>query len=160
MKPASPSSRASWPANFKPAPEALREPTIAIIGRIERCVVTAHGEQRRRIVERRQPRRIAVLAGREPGDAELAARGELGLRLVHAADAPRSRRAAAARQIRQPLQRGTRRAEVIDQRTEGARPDIVGADQPQAVDPVSLGQLYARIDGVHGVSLWAQHGTT
>ena len=33
-KPASPSSRASWLANFSPAPDALREPTIAIIGRI------------------------------------------------------------------------------------------------------------------------------
>jgi hypothetical protein len=28
-------SRASWPANVRPAPEALREPTIAIIGRID-----------------------------------------------------------------------------------------------------------------------------
>ena len=33
-KPASPRSRASVPANFSPAPEALREPTTAIIGRI------------------------------------------------------------------------------------------------------------------------------
>jgi hypothetical protein len=33
-KPASPRSRASAPANFSPAPEALREPTIAIIGRV------------------------------------------------------------------------------------------------------------------------------
>src|SRR6267378_4372898 len=33
-KPASPRSRASVPANFSPAPEALREPTIAMTGRI------------------------------------------------------------------------------------------------------------------------------
>jgi len=33
-KPASPSSRASALANFSPAPDALREPTMAIIGRI------------------------------------------------------------------------------------------------------------------------------
>src|SRR3954454_8685495 len=56
----------------------------------QRCIVAAYGEQRRSIVERCQPRWIAVLAGREPGDAELAARGELGLRLVGAADARRS----------------------------------------------------------------------
>jgi hypothetical protein len=37
-KPASPRSRASWPENFSPAPEALREPTIAIIGRIKLSV--------------------------------------------------------------------------------------------------------------------------
>jgi hypothetical protein len=49
---------------------------------------------------------------------------------------------------------------MLDQRPERARPDIVGPDQPQAVDPVGLGQLYARIDGVHGSSLQAQHGTT
>ena len=126
----------------------------------QRCDVAAHGKQRRRIVERCQPGRIAVLAGREPGDAELAARGELGFRLVGAADARRSLRAAAACEIRQPLQRGARRAEMIDQRPERARPDIVGADQPQAVDPVGLGQLHAWIDGVHGGSLQAQHGTT
>ena len=38
-KPASPRSRANWPANFRPAPEALREPTIAIIGRIKLSIV-------------------------------------------------------------------------------------------------------------------------
>src|SRR5450759_2366579 len=33
-KPAPPRSRAREPANLRPAPEALREPTMAIIGRI------------------------------------------------------------------------------------------------------------------------------
>jgi hypothetical protein len=122
--------------------------------------VAAHGEQRRRIVERGEARRIAILAGCKPGDAEFAARGELGLRLIGAADAPRPLRTATARQIGQPLERGVRVAEMIDQRPKRARPDIVGPDQPQAVDPVSLGQLHAWIDGVHGVSLWEQHGTT
>ena len=32
--PASPRSRASGSVNFSPAPEALREPTMAIIGRV------------------------------------------------------------------------------------------------------------------------------
>lgn len=98
----------------------------------QRCVLAAHGEQRRRIVDHRQPRRIALLAGREPGDAEFAARGKLGLGFVHTADAPRSRRTAPARQIRQPLQRGTCRAEMIDQRTEGARPRYYGANATTA----------------------------
>src|SRR6266702_3351990 len=77
--------------------------------------VAPYGEQRWRVVERRQPCRIAVLAGCEPGDAELAARGQLGLRLVRATDAPGSRRTTPPREIRQPLQRRTRGAEMIDQ---------------------------------------------
>src|SRR5258705_13179062 len=30
---------------------------------------------------------------------------------------------------------------MIDQRTKGARPDIVTADQPQPVDPLRLGEM-------------------
>ena len=101
----------------------------------------AHAEQRRRIVERRQPRRIAGLAGRDQATPILSAGGEFGPRLVLAADAARTRGAAAPRQIGQPFQRGARAAEMIEQRAEGARPDIVGADQPQPVDPLGIGEV-------------------
>ena len=47
-KPASPRSRAIRSANFAPAAEALREPTMAISGRIEHAELAAHAEQRRR----------------------------------------------------------------------------------------------------------------
>ena len=69
------------------------------------------------------------------------ARGEFSARFLLAADAPGTRGTAAARQIGQPLQRRARSAEMIDERMEGARPDIVAADQPQAVDPVGLGEV-------------------
>ena len=73
-KPASPRSRARDPAIFKPAPEALHEPTIAIKGRIS-ASRTPRAKQKRCIVEFRQPRRIAVLARRDTMDAEPFARG-------------------------------------------------------------------------------------
>ena len=71
----------------------------------------------------------------------LLARGDLSPRFLLAADAPRTRSAAAPRQIGQPLQRRARIAEMGDERVEGARADIVAADQPQPVDPVGLGDI-------------------
>ena len=60
-KPASPRSRASRSANFRPAADALREPTIATIGRDKRRELAAHRDQRRRVVDRGKPRRIVRL---------------------------------------------------------------------------------------------------
>ena len=68
----------------------------------------AHAEQGRRIVERRQPRRIGGFARRDQRDADLFGRGEFGPRFLLAADAPGTRRAATPRQIGQPLQRRAR----------------------------------------------------
>src|SRR5712691_6456919 len=101
----------------------------------------AHAEQGRRIVNHREPRRIPGFARCDETDAELFTGRQLGSRILFAADASRARRAAAPRQVRQPLQRGARAAEMIDQRTKGARPDIVGADQPQPVDALFVGQV-------------------
>jgi len=58
--------------------------------------------------------------------------GDLRFRVLLAADTPGTRGAAAVRQIGQAIQRRVRTAEMIDQRPEGARPDIVGPYQPQA----------------------------
>ena len=46
-------------ANFNPAPDALREPTIAIIGRISASMRAAHAEQWRCVVDGGEPWRIA-----------------------------------------------------------------------------------------------------
>ena len=135
-KPASPRSRASVPANFSPAPEALREPTIAIIGRISTSGAPRTPSKGGASSSVGQPRRIAGFVRRDQADADLLARGEFGPRILLAADPPRTRRAAAPRQIGQPLQRRARIAEMIEQRTKGARTDIVAADQPQPVDPL------------------------
>ena len=61
-KPASPSSRAIRCVNFNPAPEALREPTMATIVMDSARDIAAHRDQRRRIVDHLQPRRIVGLA--------------------------------------------------------------------------------------------------
>ena len=94
----------------------------------------AHAEQRRRVIDQRQPRRIAGLTRRHQADADVFAGGDFGARVFFAADAAGTRRAAAPRQIGQAVQRGARAAEMIDQRPERARPDIVGTYQPQPVD--------------------------
>src|SRR6185437_15480587 len=103
---------------------------------------TTDAEQRRRALQCGEPRRIAGLAWRDQADAKLAAAREFTAGLVLAADTARTRRAAAPREIGQPLQRRTRAAEMTDQRMECTRPDMVAADQPQPVDPLGIGQLF------------------
>ena len=97
----------------------------------------AHAEQRRRIVEHRQPRRIAGFARREQADAESAwlaassARASSSLQIRPGRDAPPRRARSGSRSS---AARGA--AEMIEQGAEGVRPDTVGADQPQPVDPL------------------------
>src|SRR5258707_1589442 len=140
-KPASPRSRASVPPNFRPAPEALREPTMAMTGRISTSAGPRTPSRGRRIVEHGEPRRIPRFARCNQTDAELFAGRQLSSRILLAANPSRARRAAAPRQVGQPLQRCPRAAEMIDQRTKRARPDIVTADQPQPVDALLVGQM-------------------
>jgi hypothetical protein len=79
-------------------------------------------------------------ARREQADAELFARGEFGACFLDRADAA-ARRAATAHQVGQVRERRARIAEMTDQRAEGARSDIVGPDQPQAVEPLGVGEV-------------------
>jgi hypothetical protein len=122
----------------------------------------ADAEQWRGIVERREPWRIAGFAGRDQADIKSFAGGEFGARIVLAADTPLTCRAAASRQIGQPRQRGPRAVEMVQQRTKRARPDIVGPDQPQPVDPLGVGEVCRAGDVavVHEVSCGSQHGST
>ena len=79
------------------------------------------------------------LAWRDQADAELLAACEFTAGVVFAADTARPRRAAAPGEIRQPLQRGARTAEMFDKRMERTWPDMVAPDQPQPVDPLGVG---------------------
>ena len=98
----------------------------------QRVAKAAHAEQWRRVVEFGQPRRIAVLARRNQVDAEPLARRKLGARILLAADPRGAHCTAAPRQLRQPLQRSARAAEMIDEGTEGARPRYYGANATRA----------------------------
>ena len=117
----------------------MREPTTAIIGRISTASAPRTPSNGGAPVKCGEPRRIAGLARRDQADAKLAAACEFTAGVVLAADTARTRRAAAPGEIRQPLQRGTRAAEMTDQRMERTRPDMVAADQPQPVDPLGVG---------------------
>ena len=81
----------------------------------QRIQCAAHAEQRRRIVQRGEPRRIAGFIRRQQADADLLAGREFGARILLAADPARTIGAAAPRQVGQPLQRDAGAAEMIDQ---------------------------------------------
>lgn len=108
----------------------------------EHCEPAAHGEERRSIVGRLQAARVFGFAERDEVDAE-AARGEkLALGFVRGRDADRAHRPAAAGEIGDCIERRARPAIVVEQRAEGARPDILAADQAQPVEPLLIVQAY------------------
>ena len=108
-KPASPSSRARRSANFRPAAEALREPTIATIGRDSaascraRRSAAAHRRFRRGAADRR-PRN-----GRQRPTPNVRGRLDFALGVGARADADRACRAATLRQRGQSVERRARR---------------------------------------------------
>ena len=101
-----------------------------------------HRQQRRRVVDHLQPRRIIRLAERDEVDAARARRLQFGLGVLARADARRRRCAAAAGERGQGGQRGARAAIMIDQVAEGARADIVGPDEAQPIEPLLLAQSH------------------
>ena len=139
-KPASPSSRASRPANLIPAAEALRAPTTAIIGRASTARWPRTRDERRGIVDHRAAATDSR-ARPAPPSATPAARAALISRSASAREQMRATAgAAAARQAGQRGERGLRAAELVEQRPEGARPDILAANEPQPVEPLLVGQ--------------------
>ena len=84
--------------NFMPAPEALREPTTATIGSAKRRRLAADRDERRRVVDHLQPRRVAGFAQGHERDAKLFRRGDLALRVGARADLRRAAATAAPRQ--------------------------------------------------------------
>ena len=105
--------------------------------------LAAHRQQRRRIVDHLQARRIIRLAERDEVDAARARRFQFGFGVLARTDARRPRCAAAAGERGQGAKRCARAAIMIDQVAEGARADIVGADEAQPVEPLLLAQSHS-----------------
>jgi len=104
--------------------------------------LAAHGKKRRGVVDHLQPARIIGLPKRHEGDAEGFRRLELPLGVLAGMDAGGAARAAAAGEIRQRRQRGACAAVVVDQRAEGARADIVAADEAKPIEPLLVGRFF------------------
>ena len=85
-----------------PAPEALR--TIETVGSASAAVCPRNRNQRRRVIDHLQPRRIAGLTKRHECDAKFFGCSDLVLRI------------------------GARPAEMIDQGAKGARADVRATD--------------------------------
>ena len=141
-KPASPSSRASWLGEFHAGGRGVARADDGDHRPISTSMLAAHREQRRRIVDHPQPRRIIRLAERDEARRRCAARrsssGSASAReqiRPGACAPPRRARSGSA------VERRARAAEMIDQGAEGARPDIVAADQAQPVEPLVVGEL-------------------
>jgi hypothetical protein len=113
---------------------------------------TANAKQGRRVVERGEMRRVESFLRSDQLDAELMARFKLGKCLVLAADTHLACRAAASRKLMESLQRRASASELLQQDAERARPDVIAADQAQAVDPLGVGQFSWLVDGVHALS--------
>ena len=96
--------------------------------------LAAHGQKRRSVVDHLQPGRIVGLPQRHEGHAEGFRRLELTLGVLAGVDAGGTARAAAAGEIGQRRQRRACAAIVVDQRAEGARADIVAADEAKPIE--------------------------
>jgi hypothetical protein len=109
-------------------------------GRCQNLGLAAHAEKRRRVVDHREPLRIAGFAERDQRDPEASRGFDLALGLLDGADAPGLLRAAAPRQARQGVERGFGAAGMIEERTEGAGTHIVATNKPQPVEPLPVRQ--------------------
>jgi hypothetical protein len=90
--------------------------------------MAAHRDRGRRVIDHPQAGRIAGLAERHEARARGPRRLVLALGLRPQADARRSARAAAAREVRERGERRLRATELIDQRAESPWPDILAAN--------------------------------
>ena len=124
----------------------------------QRIKRTANAEQRRRVVERSQSRGIEAFLRSDQLDAKLMARLKFRTCFILAAHTHLTCRAAASRKLLQALQRRASASELLQQDAERARPDVVAADQPQAVDPLGLVQFDRAVDGVHVDSMAQPEG--
>src|SRR5262249_28080256 len=92
---------------------------------------------------------IVGLAKRDQVDAERPCRLDLALGLVVRIDAGSALGAAAPGKLRQRFERLARAAIVVDERAEGARPNVLAANEPQPVDPLLVGETNARACSLH-----------
>jgi hypothetical protein len=103
----------------------------------------AHRNERRRIVDGLQLRRVFRLAEPDEGDAQPAGCRHLSLGFLPRENPHRPRGAAAPGQIGQCRERPAGTAIIIDQRAERPRPDILAADKAQPVEPLLVGKTNA-----------------
>ena len=104
--------------------------------------IAADREEGRGVVDDLEMGRIVRLAERDEAGADARGGGDLPLRFRAGVDPQRPRRAATPRQLRQRRERRTGATAVIDEGTEGARPDILAADEAQPVEPLAVAQTY------------------
>lgn len=100
----------------------------------------AHTEQRRRVVDQGEARRVPIFPRSKQGDADPFAVFDLAFGFGLRADAANLGSSAALGEIGQALECGACTAEMIDEGAKGTRSDIVGTDQPQPVDALRVGQ--------------------
>ena len=149
----SPRSRASRSANFTPARRGIARADDGDQRPRQHGGVAAHREQRRRVVDHAQARGIVRLAERDERDAACAARPSVRARPPRA-EQMRPGRAAPPRRASSGRASSARRAppKWLMSVAEGARADIVAADEAQPVEPLRVGQANAasRAGHVHG----------
>ena len=100
----------------------------------------AHRKQWRRVIDHLQALRIAGLADGDECHAELLRRFDLTFSRFARTNL-RRRGTTTPRQRGQGLERGAGAAEMIDEGAEGARPDVLAADEAQPVEALFVGEV-------------------
>jgi hypothetical protein len=107
-------------------------------------LLAADGEKRRRIIDRRKPHGIGGFTERDISDAAARAGRKFALGIRPRRNTHKPRRAAATRELGQCVKRCARIAEPVKQHPEGARPDVVAADQTEPIDALLVGKTNLR----------------
>src|SRR5215470_10227467 len=150
-RPAAPRSRASFSAILTPAAEALREPTMAIIGWFNTAGLP------RTASSGGASSMFASCAGYSSSPSAtratpiLTAAAKLARGFLACANPHRPRGAAPPGEVRQRLERRTGAAAVTEEHAEGARPDVLGTDQAQPVEAV-VGRQFHCESGRRGIA--------
>jgi hypothetical protein len=139
MKPAWPRSRARRSAKRTPAAEALRAPTIAIMGS-PIAVMLPRREERRRAVNHSQAFWISCFPHGDKAQPQRLHCGQLALGIFARIDARRSRRSAPSRKLGQRIKRAARAAVSIQERSERTRADMLAANEAQPIEPLLVVQ--------------------
>src|ERR1700722_6812568 len=105
--------------------------------------MTAHRDERRRIVDVLQPLRIVTLANRYEHRPEFACRLDFPFGLFARVYLRCRPAAAAPRQSRERVKRGSCAAKMIDQGAKCARSYILAANKAEPVDPLFVIQTNA-----------------
>src|SRR5215831_6359264 len=147
-KPAAPRSRANRPAKRRPAAEALRAPTTATAGRRSAAVLprTARSGGASSIICSRR----GYSGSPSATNATPSAFAALSSRSASWREWTRAARLAPPRRARSGSAASAARA-LVDQRAEGARADVVAADEAQPIEPLLLAQPHAVAVFAHGM---------